>query len=184
QHAAGPGQPVLMRAAAWVAACGALLATGCKKSPRAAARERTLTAPALPAVHDAGLPPDAASASTIDPTRLTIEQADLARAVHDSVRQTVPGVIRLPMALRDRFMREGHVEHAAALGSLEEATTADGRQALRLHLGPSPLLQDLGLQDGDLIVKINGRFVEHDMHPLEEIYLRLLLQLENGALDV
>jgi len=91
----------------------------------------------------------------------------------------------LPRVLRDRFMREGHLEHGAAMGHLEATTTPLGKQAVRFHQGPSRVLEHLGLRDGDVIVKINGRLVEHEMqHFPESIYLRVLLKLEDGAIDL
>ncbi|MCC6995727.1 MAG: hypothetical protein IT370_14045 [Deltaproteobacteria bacterium] len=166
-----------------VAAGLAASLASCKRAPRkpaaAAAPTRATTAPA---VNDAGpLAPirDAAP----DAAQLSFEQAQLADDVAIQVRQPAPGSFTLPKSLHTRFMKD-HLFHGAALGDVAFISIPGlDKKGLRLHLGPSTILASLGLEDGDVILKINGRFVDHEPHP-EAAFLRILLKLDDGEVDL
>ena len=159
-----------------------LTLASCKKSPRKPAPSTTPTRATTTAVIDAG-PPSIPDAAPRDAAQLSFEQAQLAADVALQVRQLAPGSFTLPKSLHTRFMRD-HLFHGAALGDVEFITIPGlDKKGLRLHLGPSTILPSLGLQDGDVILKINGRFVDHDPHP-EAAFLRILLKLDDGEVDL
>ena len=164
-----------------VALLGLALAS-CKKSPRKPAASTAPTRAASSAVIDAG-PPSIPDAAPPDAAQLSFEQAQLADDVALQVRQLAPGSFTLPKNLHLRFMRD-HLFHGAALGHLEPFAMPSGKTGLMVHLGPSTILTSLGLREGDIVMKINGRLVDHDKGMLEATFLRVLLKLEDGEVDV
>lgn len=170
------------RALAATVAIGLTLAS-CKKSPRKPVASTAPARAASTAVIDAGAPPGLPDAAPPDAAQLSFEQAQLADDVAIQVRQLAPGSFTLPKSLHTRFMKN-HLFHAAALGHLEQFTLPSGKAALIVHVGPSTILTSLGLREGDVIVKVNGRLVDHEKPLPEAIFLRILLKLEDGEVDV
>lgn len=173
---------LVVAAFAAVFAVAGFILSSCKKSPRKPAASSAPTRATRTTVIDAG-PPSLPDAAPPDAAQLSFEQAQLADDVALQVRQLAPGRFTLPKSLHTRFMKD-HLFHAAALGHLEPFTMPSGKASLIVHVGPSTILTNLGLREGDVILKVNGRLVDHEKPLPEAIFLRILLKLEDGEVDV